>query len=311
MIARRSALACIALAVCAMLAGCGGERPLPQAQLRIATGNTGGVYIEYGEGLARAVNRHLPRLDASVRRTDGSRENLELLADKRVEVAFSLADSAEAFRRKDELRALASLYDNYVQLIVRADSDVHSVADLAGLDVSLGAPGSGTALIANRVLRLTSWNGAARPRPLQLDLEGSTEALRRGRIDAFFWSGGLPTPAIAELSRAVPIRLVDLRGVAAKLTASYGDLYHGSRIPRKVYGSDDVVRTVSVANLLVVRRDLDTTTAYRLTRLLFQQRAELIADGHPEAARLSYPTALGTFPLRLHPGAASWYRENS
>ena len=305
------------LAVVAV-SGCGREQeqPLPAGQLRIATGSSGGVYTAYGKGLEAAIDRHLPRLRASVLHSGGSVSNLRRLEARRAEVAFSQADSAtEAskgtgrFSKPIRIAALAHLYDDYVQVVVRRGSGMRRIDDLATRRVSTGAEDSGVSLIAERVLAVSSLRGSRAPRRVQLDLVRSARALADGGIDAFFWSGGLPTPEIVDLQRRVPIGLIDLRGTAAALSRRYGDLYTETQIPRRIYGARRAVSTVSVANSLVVRRDLDKETAYRLTRLLFERHEELKL-AHPEAAHLNRRAALATFPLPLHPGAARFFRED-
>lgn len=107
----------------------------------------------------------------------------------------------------------------------------------------------------------------------------------------------------------MPIRLLDLRGVAQGLRARYRtDVYTESRVSRAVYGVRSAVTTVSVPNLLVVRRDFGEETAYRLTRLLFAGHREL-RNSHREAMRINLRAASTTYPLPLHPGAKRWYSE--
>ncbi len=306
----------VALAVLAasLPVGCGGreEAPLPERPLRIATGSPGGVYHAYGTGLADVVAKRVPALRPRVLATDASIENLELVAAGRADVAFALADAASdasrgtgRFARPLPVVALTRLYDNYVQIVVRADSPIRAVAHLAGRRVSVGPPGSGTKLVAERILDI------ARPRALrrsELDVAASAEALTSGEIDAFFWSGGLPTRSISELRARTAVRLVDLGGLASQLRERHDDLYAETIVPRAAYGLSSAVTTVSVPNYLVVRRDFDRETAYRLTRVLFERQAD-IERAHPEAARLNLRAAIATYPLDLHPGAVRWFRE--
>lgn len=300
------------------LVGCGGrdEKPLDPRTLRIATGTKGGVYAAYGAGLAQAITRHVPRLTAEVEHTDGSVDNLHLLANGRVQVVFTLADSASdaltgrgRFGEAAPVVALARLYDNFVQVIVRDDSEIRTMSQLSDKVVSVGARGSGTAVIAERVLAALELEGSRGPRRVRRDIAESARALAEGRIDAFFWSGGLPTSAISDLQSSMPIRLLDLRGLALRLRKRHRtDVYTESRVSRAVYGVRSAVTTVSVPNLLVVRRDFDAETAYRLTRLMFAGRAEL-RGAHREATRLNARAASTTYPLSLHPGAERWYSE--
>jgi uncharacterized protein len=273
----------------------------PASSVRIATGNAGGVYLAYGTGLAEAVRARLPSLTPTVLETDASVQNLRMLMDGRAEVAFTLADAAAPHSR--DVVALARLYENYLQLVVRESSPVRSVADLAGRTVSVGSAGSGTAVAARRVL------GAAGVAVdgLTLSLQESTDALAAGTIEAMFWSGGLPTAAITDLRARTPLRLVDLAGVAAGLAEEYRDFYTEAAVPASAYGQGTAVTTVSVPNYLVVRRDLDEEVAYALTWLLFTERERMIG-AHPEARRLDLRAAIATHPLDLHPGAARYYR---
>ncbi|MGP3927811.1 TAXI family TRAP transporter solute-binding subunit [Streptomyces sp. 8N616] len=307
-----------AAAALLLLAGCAGndEPPRPSGEIKVAAGNPGGVYADYGAGYADLIERRLPRVSAPVLHTGGSVDNLRQVEAKQAQVGFALADSAAdavagrpPFSGRLPVVALAALYDNYVQLVVRADSPVRSVDALRGRRVSVGAEGSGTALIAERILKVAGLSADEDVTAQRLDVLGSADALAAGRIDAFFWSGGLPTGAITELRRSTQIRLVDLGGVVGELSRSYGELYTETTVPAVVYGPQSAVTTVSVPNFLVVRRDMPEAQAYWLTRLLFDGQAELIR-AHPEARRLDRRTAISTHPLDLHPGAARWYRES-
>lgn len=307
-----------AVALMVVLTGCTGSDapPRPSGEISLATGNQGGVYAEYGAGYADLIERRLPDASARVLHTGGSVDNLRRVGAGEARAGFTLADSAAdavaghtPFTRRVPVVALAALYDNYVQLVVPADSQVRSVKELRGRRVSVGAEGSGTALIAERVLHVAGLSLDGDVTGQRLDVRESASALADGRIDAFFWSGGLPTAAITELRRTTPIRLVDLGDVVGSLSRSYGELYTETTVPAVVYGAQSAVTTVSVPNFLVVRRDMPDAEAYWLTRLLFDGQSRLIR-AHPEARRLDRRTAIATHPLDLHPGAERWYRQS-
>ncbi len=301
-----------------LLAGCAddSEAPLPAGNLRVATGLDGGVYRVYGQALADILDRELRPMRVSAVSTDGSIENLQLLDAGRAHVAFSLADAAllavdgrSRFSRPVKVAALARLYDDYLQIIVRRkDSKLRRIADFAGKTVSIGAKGSGTAVQARRILRLPTvgLRGRAPVRTLSLTLKESTAALKAGKIDALFWSGGLPSEAIVDLGKTVDIRLIGLpEGTAGQLDS---ELYTDAAIPEDVYGKEGAVNTVIASNLLVVRQDLRAEVAYRITRALFAHKRELVKK-HPQARRLNVASATQTYPLKPHPGALRWYRE--
>ncbi|HEV2089133.1 MAG TPA: TAXI family TRAP transporter solute-binding subunit, partial [Cryptosporangiaceae bacterium] len=299
------------------LAGCSSPAPAepPAARIRIAAGEVGGVYHAYAKALAAEVNQVHPGLRTEVLATAASVANLHLLDTGGAEVAFSLADAASdaaagrgRFQHEIDVVALARLYDNYVQLVVRAESAVRSLPDLRGQRVSTGAAGSGTSLVAGRLLDLVGLVAPRDVRSQPLGLAASVRAMQAGTIDGFFFSGGIPTPAVAELAVSTAIRVVPLAAYTADLTRQHGDLYSSATIPASAYGLGAPVPTVSVPNYLLVRRDLDERIAYALTRVLFVRAAQL-RRGHPEARRLSPRSAIATYPLELHPGAIRWYRE--
>ncbi|MGH8902442.1 MAG: TAXI family TRAP transporter solute-binding subunit [Egibacteraceae bacterium] len=311
----RNLVTLLVVAVLAALTnpGCtpSGSRTYPPGRLRIATGDPGGVYHAYGEGLAKLVNRELPGVEATTVTTSASIDNLERVADGRAELAFTLADAAAEVvgRPSDAGSALVSLgriYENDVQVVVRADGPIEVIADLRGARVSTGATGSGTELTAMRLLEVAGLAGAVEQRPMTLT--DSVKALEHREIDAFVWSGGLPTAAVALLADRVPIRLLDIDELVPAMRRQYGDLYFETSIPASTYGLDQPVGTMAVPNYLVVGESMPEGLAYQLTKLLFEHQAELVAS-HPEALPLNLRSAIATYPLPLHPGAQRYYQE--
>lgn len=305
------------LLVTLALAGCSAAPPGATTQrLSIATGGTGGVYYVYGGALAQVLSRNLDGVEATAEVTAASVENLNFLAQGTADLAFSLADTAAdatagrgRFRTALPVVALASLYDNVTHVVVRADSPARSIADLRGTRVSLGSPNSGTEVIADRVLRAAGLDPTQDLTPERLGVGESAEALKDGRIDAFFFSGGLPTAAILELAATpgVQVRLLSDADLVPKLTAAYGPLYDVLDVPPDAYKGMPGARVSIVRNLMMVRRDMPDDLAYRITRLLFEKKAELAAV-HPAARDLD-PKRAAVAPVPFHPGAIRYYRE--
>ncbi|MFF5209305.1 TAXI family TRAP transporter solute-binding subunit [Streptosporangium sp. NPDC000396] len=300
-------------ALMAVLVACGADAPR-SSPLLIATGQRGGVYFDYGTGLAKAISAELPGVRPQVLTTGASVDNLRMIASGRADVAFTLADSAALavrgeppFDRPQPVRALARLYDNYVHLVVRANSGITSPAHLRGRVISGGAAGSGTEVIAKRLLGVTGLDPDRDLTVRSMDLGTSAEALRAGAIDAFFFSGGLPTKTISELAGQKLIRLVDLRSYASPMRRRYGEFYSERTIPASTYGLPES-GTIGVPDYLIVRQDMDDALAHDLTELLFTHR-EALELAHPEARRLNVRAAFSTDPVILHPGAVRYYRD--
>jgi TRAP transporter TAXI family solute receptor len=297
------------------LAGCGPAEPAEPDRLVIAAGDPENVYRLLGDALAEAARQGWSA-QVEVLDSDGSDQNLVLVGSGEADVGFANLDSAISAISGElpsmhalPLYALARLYDDYLQLVTLAESGIKQLSDLEGRRVATGAPGSGTAAAANRVLDAAEVQVRALNR---LPLDQAAEALADGEIDAFFVAGGVPTPVVQNLAEsAAEIRLLPTSYLIDDLRERFGDWdrYQTQTIPAGAYeGVETGVGTVSVPTLLVAHHTLPDDVAYRLTQLLFAVKDELIA-AHPEALRLDHRSALATFPIELHPGAVRYYQE--
>jgi uncharacterized protein len=309
----------------AFAAGCGGgdkpaESKRPPQRLTIATGGRGGIYYAYGEALAKSISRHLPGYRASAQESTGSVENLLRLRDGRADIALTLADTAldavegrEAFTKPVPLRALAQIYRSYVQVVTEKGSPIRSIADLKGRRVSVGSPDSGTEIVAQRVLAAAHLSARRDIRRRRLGVAESAKALEDGSIDAFFWSGGLPTAAVTAMATPVArIKLVQLGDLVAPRHALGPEMayYRQAVMPADAYPAAQggrPVATIAVANLLVTTDRADPGLVQRLTRAVIDSRDSIGAKVHA-AQLVDLRTAVFTDPLPLHAGAVRYYR---
>jgi TRAP transporter TAXI family solute receptor len=288
--------------------------PFAGTRLRVATGGTQGVYFALGTALAEAWQAALELGAApAVIATAGSRENIGLLAAGRVDVAFSQLDTAA-----DELasagpggpyglRALARIHDDVVQVVVPASSPITNLAGLRGARVSVGEEGSGVADIAHRLLAVAGLSPSDL-RAEELGINDSVTAMREGTLDAFFWSGGLPTDGVTELVRTLPIRLLDLSDVLTAVRSRF-PVYTSVTVPARTYGIPVPVHTLFVRNVLLVPAGMAYDLADALTATLFAAQ-ERLARATPAALTIDTRSAIGTQPVPLHPGAERYYRES-
>jgi TRAP transporter TAXI family solute receptor len=315
----KAAWSTIAVALAMAAAACG-QADGPAARfISIATGGTGGVYYPYGGGIAKVLNEHLPGVRATAEVTAASVDNLKLIRDNRADVAFTLADTLDdavhgrgAFDgRPVPVASLAVLYTNYTHLVTTTGAGIRSVADLRGHTISTGAPGSGTEVIALRVLRAAGLDPDRDLTRQGLGASESAGALKDGKVAAFFWSGGLPTAAVQDLAHSpgISIDLIATADLLPALRRDNGDLYFQVDIPAKTYrGVAHPVAVVGVANVLVVNRSMPEPLAFDITRLLFEKKSELVAI-HPEAANLSPDRAATGSPAGYHEGALRYYKQ--
>ncbi|TBL27359.1 TAXI family TRAP transporter solute-binding subunit [Verrucosispora sp. SN26_14.1] len=306
----------------ALVAGCGAEagpepRPWHDGRIFLATGNTTGVYYQLGGGYADIISRHLPGYEARAEPTGASGENITRLVEGDMEIAFSLADTAAdasagrgAFAGQPQpVRALARVYSNYTHVIVRADAQFTGLAALRGKRVSTGSPKSGTDVIAARLLTAAGLDPERDVRRARLSLPETVARMRAGTLDAMFFSGGLPTPGIADMLSGAPGRfaLLPIAELVESLNAEHGSVYTTAELPKDAYDTPNGTPTVTVANVILVNADMPDQLAYDLTRLLFTYQTDL-AVAHPEARNFDRQSAASTDPIPLHPGAARYYQ---
>lgn len=315
--------AALVMAAAAAAAGCMPESsnaPGTMRRLSIATGGTGGVFYPYGGGIAKIITEHVENVEATAEVTAASVDNLKFLRQGTSDLAFTMADMAQdAALGRDvftgfgavPVRTLAVLYSSYSHLVTRAGLGISSVADLRGRVVSTGAAGSGTTVLAHRMLQAAGLVPGTDIREQSLGVAQSVDALKDGKIHAFFWNGGLPTAAILDLvnTPGVSVRFVPTAGMLPKLEAAFGpSLYYREIIPKATYGSEEDIDVVGVANLLVASETMPEQLAYDITRVLFERQSELAAI-HPQARTLALAKALDGSPVPFHPGAIRYYRE--
>jgi TRAP transporter TAXI family solute receptor len=296
--------------------GATGGEPGAGNELTIATGGTGGVYYPLGGGLADVISENLEGYTASVQETNASVDNMILIGDGGADIAFTLGDTAgDAVTGTGEdfadgpipACALAQIYDNYTQIVTSTDAGIASIADLAGKRVSLGSPGSGTEVIALRILEAAGIDPDADMERQQLGVDETVAALRDGTIDAGFWSGGLPTGALVDYATTGEMALVPHAEFTQDLVDAHGDYYFEGVIPAETYeGQAEDVPVIVVPNLLVVNTSMDEGLQEDLTRLLFEQKDALVAV-HSAAEELDPTVGQDVAFMEVCPGSQTYY----
>ncbi|HSN91612.1 MAG TPA: TAXI family TRAP transporter solute-binding subunit [Anaeromyxobacteraceae bacterium] len=288
-------------------------------RLSIATGGTGGVYYPLGGGLANVLSTNLPTVEATAEVTSASVDNVKLVGAGKADIAFVLADTAAdgfagtgKFKEKAPIRSIAVLYANKGQWVTVEGTGVTKMQDLKGRRIATGAPGSGTEVIALRILEAYGIDPEKDVTREKLSVAESVNALKDKKIDAFFWSGGVPTAAVTDLGATpgVTLKLIDHADAVPKMVAKYGPLYVKGTIPAKSYpGQTKDAQVVDVWNVLIVNESMDEKLAYDVVKALFEKKADLVAV-HAEAANLSLESQYGGgSPIPFHKGAVKYFAE--
>ena len=308
-----AALAAAALAVAFPVAAQQGNR------ISITTGGTGGVYYPLGGGMANILSKYVPGLSATAEVTGGSIDNLKLLGAGKSEVAFTMVDSAwdaqqgvDKFKdSKVNVRTLMVLYPNRMHVVTIEGTGITKMSDLKGKRVSTGSAGSGTEIMANRVLEGAGLDYKTDIKVERLGVAESVNAIKDRKIDAFFWVGGVPTAAVTDLAATpgIKIRLIDHAEALDAMNKKYGPLYVKGIIAANSYqGMDKPSENVDVWNILVASDKMSDKMAYDIVKTLWEKKPELVAV-HKEAMNIELKFQKVGSPLPYHPGAKKYFEE--
>lgn len=280
----------------------------------IATGGASGPYNIIASTLADIYTNTFD-VNSRTQTTGASAENLNLLADGKVEAAFVMSDAlsqalngeASFSEPLEGISQIATLYSNVVQIVARADAGIETIEDLKGKRVAVGDQGSGVELNARALL---DGHGITYD-DMQVDYLGYAEAadgLNAGRIDAAFLTSGLPNASVLELSETVDINIVKVEEENVLKIAEDHPYFIPYEIPAGTYKNDEAIPTAAVPNAFVVRSDLSEDDVYKLTKTLFENLDQLV-NSHQAAADISLETAQDSLIAPLHPGAEKFYNE--
>ena len=283
----------------------------------VATGGSSGVYFALGGALSNLLNEKVDGINSSVQSTGASAVNSTLIGSKKVEVAFAMNDvvsyaytGTEVFKDKgkvENIRGIASLYPNFVQLITLEDTGINEVSELKGKRVGVGAPGSGTEVNARQILGAHGITYEDIDEDF-LSYAESVEQLKNGAVDAAFLTSGLPNATIMDLATTHKVKIIPIRKDAIEKLAEEFPFYSSEMIPADTYDNKEDVETAAVMTLLVTREDLSEELVYNITKTMFDN-LDVLVDTHSAAKKISIDTVKKGMPIPLHPGAEKYFNE--
>lgn len=302
------------------------------AFFRILTGGTVGTYFPIGGLIANAISNPpgsrpcneggscgVPGLVATSVASNGSVANVAAIGAGTAQSGFVQSDIAfwayngtgiyNGRPKVDTLRAIANLYAESVQLVVRKGSGIKSVADLRGRKISLDEPGSGTLVDARLILAAFGLN----EKELQaqyLPAQRVADSLKDGTIDGFFSVSGWPQSAVADLAATVGIELVPITGPEVDKLIEQFSFFTSEEIPHGAYKGVMGVRTVSVHALWVTSSKQPDDLIYKVTAALWNPASRKLLDsGHVKGKEIRLETALVGLGIPLHAGSEKFYKE--
>jgi TRAP transporter TAXI family solute receptor len=292
-----------------------------QAQqfFRIGTGGTAGTYYPVGGMIANAVSQP-GKIVVTAQASNGSLANVNGINGGAMESGFSQSDVATwaqkgtgIFEGKPNvpgLRLIANLYPESVHVVVKKGSGIRSVADLKGKRVALDEPGSGTLVNARAILAAYGLKESdIKPEYIKPNQAG--DKLKDGALDAFFFTGGAPAGAIAELASAGGgIDILPIEGAQAEALKRSSGFFADDVIAGDTYKGVGPVKTLAVGAQWVTSDKADAETVYAITKALFSAPAQAaLAAGHAKGKFITKENAVRSAGIPFHPGAERFYKE--
>jgi len=315
----------------ALIAGCGGggsstpqnggeEAKQEQKQepifLNIATGGTAGTYFPLGGAVSEIWNKNVPGVNSTAQSTGASVANINLLRENKADVIFVqndivyyAANGVELFEEKyEDIRGLAILYPETIQLVTLANKGINSISDLKGKRVAVGAAGSGAEANARQILNAAgiTYDDIT---PQYLSFAEAANNLKDGNVDAAFVTAGFPTAAVTDIATQHDVRIVSLDDALVEKLLDQYPYYVKNVIPANTYkGVTEDVQTVAVQAMLAVRSDMDEELAYNLVKTMYDN-LDRIKAAHSVGELIKPETGTEGMPVDLHPGAQKYFDE--
>lgn len=287
----------------------------------ISTGGTGGTYYPLGGILAQALSQKYPDIVVTSQAGNASVANCNLIKDHQVESAFVQSNVAYAAYKGEaqfqgkavtNLRGIASLYPETIQIVARADAGIRRLADIKGKRLIPGDRGSGTEVDTLNILAAIGLSYKDFANVDWLGFSGAAQRLQDKQADVAFITAGWPTAAVTELAISTNITLVPIEESSIKKMVEMYPFYSEVVIPKGTYkGMQRDVPTITTMAQWVVDERVPADTVYKLTKALWEGGAQKMAEAHAKGKDVTLKTALGGMAIPLHPGAMKYYRERN
>ena len=301
----------------------GQAAPRQAVTINVATATTGGAYYPIGNAIAQLWNEKVPGVKASAQATNGTPHNIQLMAKKDAEVAigqsgvvYQAVNGVGAYKDQGKqtfFTAMTHLYPNVMQWVVRRELPVKSLAELKGRRIVPGPQNSATELNSREMLDVIGLDYRTKGdlKADYLDYNQAAEQLKNKHAEVIMIAGGVPTAAVLDVMTTGEGKLLSLPDdYVQKLTAKY-PWYFPITIPAGSYrGQDAEVKTVAVANMLIVRNDLPDPLVHDLVKAMYDN-AGALAQSHAAMKAFQLKDGLKGISdvVALHPGAARFFQE--
>jgi uncharacterized protein len=321
-------VACVVLVFAVSLfitAGAYAQQPKQEKlSFSIATGGTGGVWYPLGGAIGGIIGKYVPNTEATSEATTAAIDNMKLLGAGKAGLAFAYDyhigwandGKVPGIPAKHKIRLVMGFYEQPLHIVTTSATGIASVMQLKGKRVSVGAPNSGTEEQADYVLKALGidWNKDIKKE--KLGASESVAALKDGKIDAFFWSGAIPTGSIIDMASTPGVKMVLLPvggDMADRIMKENPGVFHKTVFAKGSYaGVDSDIEALGITAVLQAMDTFPAERLYQILKAIFDNKAELAAVWKGATA-LTPAMAVGQITpdalKYLHPGAQKFFKE--
>ncbi|MFC4271841.1 TAXI family TRAP transporter solute-binding subunit [Sneathiella chungangensis] len=284
--------------------------------------DSGGTYGVIAAAVSKVANVSDGDLNVSVEATvGGGRGNVRLLSKERLTFGLAtVADAVNGYRgtgafedsKAENLRTVMLGPDLPFHLMVRADSDISSPADLKGKRLVSASAGNALTFVPGGL----SGYGLDKDSYTITQLSGAeaVETFRDGRVDAYANFNFMPSANLSDLATSIDIRILGFDPEKLAELIKSVEMFNESTIPAGTYpGQTDDINVPGIAVGIFTTDSVSDDVVYALTKAVMESNAEM-KEMHSMAGTLTKERQgrmlkAGRIIPPLHPGALRYYKE--
>ncbi len=290
--------------------------------LALGTSSVRGVYFPVGKGICKSINagrdEHLVRCIAY--NTGGSIYNIQALASGELDLAITRADLAyqafkgegpfEGARRNKDIRAIATLYDNPVAIVVRADSGIDSIDQLTGKRINIGNLGSGKRAFSDLLFKVMNWSRSDFEAVSEYSTSKMGQAFCKGEIDALVQVMGIPAKFYDTVVTECGGKFIGFSDKTLSTIRQYGRFFEETVIPGGMYENNaEDIKTIGTKAVLVTTKRLSDYSIYQVAKAIFNDLSAFKKSNRALGSSTIQTMLKEGIFIPMHAGAAKYYDE--
>ncbi|MEA4893346.1 MAG: TAXI family TRAP transporter solute-binding subunit [Peptococcaceae bacterium] len=285
--------------------------------ISIATASLGGSYYPIGVGMAEIFQKNLNNVEASVEVTGGATENPKLVGAGDSDIGFTNANLAYAAysgtgifegSAYGDLRLMfGGVAPGTIHMVVKADSDIQTYADLKGRKVAVGPQGGGGLSLLPDLFKIYDMT-MDDIKASYMSYDEGVQAVIDGHVEAAFAQAPHPASAIKNIQGSgVAFRLIEMTEEERTQLLTDCPYYNSVDIPADVYGTDHDIKTIGSSNVVVINAGLSEDLVYQMVKAVYEN-LDALHDVHPSASSIALESAVNKM-IPMHEGAIKYFTE--